>query len=113
MSESRLSAHLEASSLLRRAEAVGGFGTILRKGDADRGSLLLLVTSRGTHVACMERALGASGYAWQTVGPGEGSEPHALSEWTERRVRFDEDLWLIELDIPDPQRFIAETTSGG
>ena len=113
MSDSRLPAHMEASALLRRAEALGGFGMILRKGDADRGSLLLLVTSRGTHVACMERTLCASGYAWQAVGPGEGSEPHALSEWTGRRIRFDDDLWLIELDIPDPQRFIAETTSEG
>lgn len=113
MSVGRLPAHLEASSLLRRAEAVGGFGTILRKGDADRGSLLLLIASRGVHFACLERALGPTGYAWQGVGPAAGADGQSLAEWTSKRVRFDEDLWLIELDIPDPQRFVAETTSEG
>jgi len=36
-----------------------------------------------------------------------------LADWSQKRVRFDEDLWLIELDVPDPERFIAETTSTG
>ena len=26
-----------------------------------------------------------------------------------KRVRFDEDLWLIELDVAEPERFIVET----
>ena len=38
----RLPAQLEAAALLRRAEAEGGFGTILKRGDADRGALVLL-----------------------------------------------------------------------
>ena len=113
MSDGRLPAHLEASSLLRRAEAERGFGMILHKGDADRGSLLLLIASRRVHCACLERALGPTGYAWQAVGPAAGVDAQSLAEWTSKRVRFDEDLWLIELDIPDPQRFIAETTSEG
>jgi hypothetical protein len=36
-----------------------------------------------------------------------------LADWSQKRVRFDEDLWLIELDIADPERFIAETTAKG
>ena len=110
----RLPAHLEASALLRRAGAEGGFATIVRKGDADRGALLLLVTDRGTHVACLERTLGEAGdYRWQQVGPIAAAEPRDITEFTHKRVRFDEDLWLIELDIPLPERFIAETISIG
>ena len=110
----RLPAHLEASALLRRAEAEGGFATILRKGDADRGAFLLLVANRGVHVACLERSLDAGGtYCWQSVGPAAGADPQSLADFTARRVRFDEDLWLIELDVPQPERFIAETTRIG
>ena len=58
--EDRLPAHIEATSLLRRAETVGGFGTILKRGDRDRGALLLLLASRGQHWACFERALSAT-----------------------------------------------------
>jgi hypothetical protein len=30
-----------------------------------------------------------------------------------RRARFDDDLWALELDIADPERFIAETIHSG
>jgi len=41
--------------------ADGGFATVLRKGDEERGSLLLIVTSRGRHMACLERILDLGG----------------------------------------------------
>jgi len=110
----RLPAHVEASGYLRRAEAEGGFGTILKRGDADRGSLVLLLASRGQHIACLERTLGPDGfYRWRQVGPAAAADPAALAEWSQKRIRFDEDIWLIELDVPHPERFIAETTAEG
>ena len=110
----RLPAQLEAAALLRQAEAGGGFGAILKRGDADRGALILLVSRRGEHMACLERTLGPAGaYRWEEVGPKLGATPLELADWSQKRVRFDEDLWLIELDVPDPERFIAETTADG
>ena len=87
---------------------------IIAKGDPDRGSLILLIASRGGHVCCLERALQASGdYAWQRVGPSEDATPEMLRDWSGKRRKFDRDSWLIELDVPHPERFIAETTSIG
>jgi len=114
MRSARLSASVEAAGLIRRAEAEGGFGTILRKGDPERGSLLLLIRNRGRHVACLERMLAMDGgYRWTPSGPGKEEAEENLAEFLEKRVRFDEDLWLIELDIAQPERFIAETTVAG
>jgi hypothetical protein len=110
----RLPAHLEAAGLLRQVEAEGGFGAILKRGDPDRGALILIVARRGEHHAVLERALDPNGsYRWQQVGPAAGADPKTLADWSQKRVRFDEDLWLIELDIPDPERFVAETTAKG
>ena len=110
----RLPAQLEATALVRQVEADGGFGAILKRGDPDRGALVLLIAHRGVHFGCLERSLTADGnYRWQQVGPTAGAEPESLADWSQKRVRFDEDLWLIELDVPDPERFIAETTSAG
>ncbi|MDQ3144755.1 MAG: DUF1491 family protein [Pseudomonadota bacterium] len=112
--DGRLPAHLEASSLLRRAESAGGFAAVIAKGDRDRGSLILLIAERGTHFACLERGLTPSGaYAWQQVGPQAGATPSELFDWSSKRRSFDADSWLIELDIPHPERFIAETTAIG
>lgn len=86
----------------------------MRKGDPDRGSLLIFVASRGRHVACLERMLAADGaYRWERLGPPESASSADLVNFLARRARFDEDLWAIELDIADPERFIAETTSAG
>lgn len=110
----RLSARLEAAALVRQAESAGGFGTILKRGDDNRGALILLIARRGEHHACLERALGPNGYyGWQQAGPAAGADPSTLADWSQKRIRFDEDLWLIELDIPDPERFIVETTGLG
>lgn len=87
---------------------------MVRRGDPERGSLLLLVTSRGRHVACLERVLNIDGsYAWQAVGPGDSAGSAEIGDFLASRTRFDEDLWAIELDIAEPERFIAETTAAG
>jgi hypothetical protein len=111
---SRLSARLEATGIVRRVQADGDFAAILRKGDPERGSLLLVVSSRGRHVAYLERVLDVGGhYRWQRVGPEESATSEKVADFLARRARFDEDSWAIELDIANPERFIAETTGVG
>ena len=114
MTSDRLPAHLEAASILRRAEAHGGFGTVLRKGDPERGSLLLLINGKGRHFACLERMLSLNGgYAWEPTGPAESARSAEIADFLARRARFDEDFWALELDIAEPERFIAETSALG
>ena len=86
----------------------------MRKGDAERGSLLIFVTSRGRNVAILERVLGMDGdYRWEASRPSDSNSSIDMVNSLARRARFDDDLWAIELDIADPERFIAETTSAG
>ena len=86
----------------------------MKRGDNERGSLLLLVSSRGVHVAALERILKLDGsYSWESVGPSDSASSTQIVDFLARRTRFDEDLWAIELDIADPERFIAETKLTG
>ena len=65
-------------------------------------------------MACLERVLSATGdYCWQAVGPAESASSMEIGDFLAKRARFDEDLWAVELDIADPERFIAETTAAG
>ncbi len=108
----RLPTELEATAIVRRAQALGDFAAVMRKGDPERGSLLLVVTTRGRHVTCLERLLSLDGsYRWDSVGPPESSESQIVAEFLAKRTRFDGDLWAIELDVAQPERFIAETTA--
>ena len=114
MTGSGLSAAVEAAGLVRRAESGGDFAAILKKGDPDRGAILLVISSRGRHVGCLERMLVLDGgYRWQGVGPGESSNSDEIRDFLKKRIRFDTDLWAIELDIAEAERFIAETTALG
>jgi hypothetical protein len=109
--DNRLPVHLEVSGLLRRAEVEGGFAMVLARGDPDRGALVLLIAQRGVHFACLERGLTENGqYQWQSIGPTEGATPESVQIWSQKRRSNDPDLWLIELDVASPERFIAETT---
>jgi hypothetical protein len=57
--------------------------------------------------------LDSGDYRWTEAGPGAGESDENLAEFLKKRSGFDEDLWLIELDIAQPERFIAETTVAG
>lgn len=118
MSEPRLAAGVEASAFLRRAERDGGFGTVLNKGDEQRGTLLLAISERGVHRTCLARQLRPDGrYGWVPIGPQALDETDSagrrVAEFLEKRRRSDPDEWQIELDIPSAQRFIAETSAMG
>ncbi len=105
---------MEVAGLVRKTEADGDFAVVLKRGDPERGSLLIVVSSRGTYVSCLERTLDLDGaYSWGTVGPEGSAADGDVAQFLERRTRFDPDLWLIELDVAQPERFIAETSSAG
>ena len=113
MSE-RLPAGLEVAAIMRRAEGEGGFATVLHRGDPDRGAISLMVTERGRAAAVLERRMAADfTYRWATVADGAGMETGGWRDWIEKKSRIDPDCWLVELDVADAQRFVAETTAAG
>jgi len=105
----RLSSSLLVNALIRQAESNGGFGAVLARGDATAGSILLVLTERGQRARALERVLQANGeYQWQRIDNQAIENTVEINEMVERRRRFDPDLWVVELDIPSPERFAAE-----
>lgn len=105
----RLATSVLVSGLSRRAEAEGGFAAVLAKGDPEAGSLLVILTERGRKLRILERLLQPDGrYLWQEVGGQSVAKDDEVSALIARRRRYDPDLWVLELDIPSPERFAAE-----
>jgi hypothetical protein len=101
----RLASGVFVAALLRRVAAEGGFGTVLFRGDATAGSIAIVTRDRG-ETRLIERVMAvAGGYEWREAAVGD-----AIDGWIERARRHDPDLWIIELDIPDAARFVAEMT---
>jgi hypothetical protein len=109
--DERLAPGIEVTALIRRAEALGGFGMVIHKGDPDRGTILLAVTERGEHRGLLERRMQADwSYRWTSTGAPAGDSIQAAHDVARARAR-DPDCWVLELDIPSSERFIAETTA--
>lgn len=107
----RLPAHLEAMGIIRRAQVEGGFAAVLRKGDPDRGALTLLLRERGEFRGVLERVMAADfEYQWSFTESDESPDSEQLDRLVAARSRLDTDFWLIELDVADAERFVAETT---
>jgi len=105
----RLTSAMLVSALVRGADQRGGSAAVLAKGDATAGGILLVTYQKGTNPRLFERGLGAEGLpALIPAGPQDIANEQAVSDYWQRRRRFDGDLWVVELDIADAERFAAE-----
>ena len=105
----RLPAHLEVGAILRLAESQGGFGMVLGKGEHDAGTILLVTLCRGADAVLYERMPGLDGSRTFVATKSEDPENRQVfSDYLARRRQQDPDTWLIEVDIADPERFIAQ-----
>lgn len=107
MVEPRLPAHLQVSGLIRAVQAEGGFATVIAKGERDAGTLLILCCENGTKLRAYERMPQMDGTRkWVLSREQDPQSPSDFTEYCERRKRQDSDLWILELDIADGERFI-------
>ncbi|MBV7258583.1 DUF1491 family protein [Erythrobacter crassostreae] len=104
----RLPAHLEISSLIRLAESNGGSAMVLAKGERDGGTILIVTMFRGANATLFERMSQLDGTRSFVPSKSQDIEkPYEFSEYLDRRRQQDPDIWIIEVDIADAERFIA------
>lgn len=110
----RLAAGLLVNALVRRVNAAGGSAMVLAKGDTEAGAILVLTLERGANPGFFERGIGPDGKpALVRSGPAELTDESAVSDYWQRRRSRDSDLWVVELDIAEAERFAAETLTTG
>ena len=104
---------MQVSAFVRRTNAGGDFATVLQKGDATSGAIILIGLVRGANPRVFERFPSLDGRtAWQSIQSTEPLTPEQVSELVEKRTRRDPDLWIIELDAADDERLSGLLASG-
>ena len=106
--DARLPAHLEAAAIRRLAESQGGFATVLAKGERDAGTIALVILCRGKPAVLYERMPQLDGD--RLFSRTREQDPENAQDFfaiLEKRRERDPDLWLIEVNIPDSERFVA------
>jgi hypothetical protein len=82
----RLKSRFLVDLLIRRAEAAGGFATVLAKGDDTAGIILVQCCDRGEPGPLLERRFSADGhYIWEAVGPTDAKDGESRANYQDRR----------------------------
>ena len=110
----RLASHVVVQALIRRVNAQGGSAMVLARGDAEAGAVLILALERGENPRFFERGIGPEGVpALVRSGPLQPEDPSEITDYWQRRRHRDPDLWVLELDTAEAERFAAETIIHG
>ncbi|WP_373488381.1 DUF1491 family protein [Blastomonas sp.] len=107
----RLAAHMRIEALKRLTQGAGGFATVVKKGDAVSGAILVIRTIRGGQNTVLERISNLDGSAhWQEIWTDNAADianKGELSAYLARRGTQDPDLWAIELDVANAAQLDA------
>jgi hypothetical protein len=104
----RLPTHLAVGALVRRVNDAGGFAVVRARGEAQSGAFLIVIEEEG-RIRGLERFRDLDDRETLVpAGPSDGDGAAMDDYWRKRRVS-DPDLWVIELMIPQAERFVAET----
>jgi hypothetical protein len=110
----RLPAHLEVSGLIRQVAAQGGFAAVIRKGEREAGTILVILVENGENSRAYERMPQADGTrSWHCAMRQDTQNKVNFGEYLERRASQDPDLWIVELDIALGERFIGLPPEAG
>lgn len=115
-----LATQLVVGAIRRSVEAQGGFAMVLARGDADAGDVLLVVTDRMSETADANPLFFQPIPAWRNehdrlirwerIGQDIDNKGKA-SDFLAKKRRIDPDLWIVELNVADRQRFAEELTN--
>lgn len=106
--DARLPAHLEVAGLIRSVQAAGGFAAVLGKGEREAGTILVVTTQNGRNSRVFERMPQLDGTRkWSCSKQQHAENPQEFSEYLDRRKKQDPDVWIVELDIAQAERFIG------
>ncbi|MGC1304753.1 MAG: DUF1491 family protein [Caulobacteraceae bacterium] len=103
-----LATDIWVSALFRRAELGGAYPAVIRKGDARAGAVLVKVLDRRAGLATLyAEAFSTDGdRVW--MQPVVSQDETALDAYTERALRIDPDLWIVEIDDSRGRHFLTE-----
>lgn len=108
--ESRLPAHLDVAALIRSTQAMGGFAMVLAKGEADAGTILVVTLERGGPARLYERMPQLDGSrVWSCTLLQDLENPAEFTAYLDRRKAQDRDVWIVELDVANAERLLANT----
>jgi len=104
----RLKAGIFVRALIRRVQVAGASAFVLRSGAEEAGAVILKVARLDGTVLVLNQARDATGgLVWAQALGGWSQEARAQA-WCDKQVKFDPDLWIVEIEDREGRAFVDE-----
>jgi hypothetical protein len=104
----RLKAGIFVRALMRRADVAGASAFIVRKGAEEAGAVIITVSRLdGTCLVLNQARDGKGNLVWARPLGDWGEEPMARA-WLDKQIKFDPDLWIVEIEDRQGRAFVDE-----
>jgi len=104
----RLKAGIFVRALIRRVQVAGASAFVVRSGAEEAGSIILKIAKLDGSVLVLNQARNAKGeLVWAQALGGWVAEARA-ADWCDKQVKFDPDLWIVEIEDREGRAFVDE-----
>jgi hypothetical protein len=104
----RLKAGIFVRALIRRVEVGGASAYVVRKGTEEAGAVYLKLSRLdGTYTILEQVRRGEGDLAWMKP-IGDAIDDERAKAYFDKQVRFDPDLWIVEIEYRDGRAFVDE-----
>lgn len=104
----RLKAGIFVRALMRRADVAGASAFIVRKGAEDAGAVVLAVSRLDGTCLILNQARDGKGHLVWARPLGDWSEEPRARSWLDKQIKFDPDLWIVEIEDREGRAFVDE-----
>jgi hypothetical protein len=104
----RLKAGIFVRALVRRVEVAGASAYVARKGNEEAGAVIIQVSRLDGSCLVLNQARDGSGELVWARPLGDWTDEAKARAWFEKQVKFDPDLWIVEIEDRQGRAFVDE-----
>jgi len=104
----RLKSGIFVRALIRRVEVAGAQAYVVRKGAEEAGAIFLKVSRLDGTCTVLNQARAGDGELVWARPLGDGIDDAKASAYFERQIKFDPDIWIVEIEDREGRAFVDE-----